>query len=302
MELPALPFTLPNITLPFDIPLMMHPPVDHFVIALPFVVLLLELVNLVVKKRAVGVTTFFLLLLTAVAAVAAYITGTTDGKEAFDALSQAGQADLKAHKLLGTYLIFFSVVVLVFKLLSAMIKRGLMKALYFLILILFVATIVKQGKEGGELVYKYGANVEKAASVTHTTVDKKEVQAAPKAKEDALKAKTDAVVQKAEEVTAAAKAQAHAVTEKVEASAESAKESVVKAAEEVETKISESVEDAKKTMENVLKPTDEKEEKGAQASEAKHTDTATPTPPSSEKATEVKEEESPAEVPSETSK
>ena len=157
MELPAI--KLPQVELPFDIPVLMHPPVDHFIIALPVIILLLEVVNLIVKKRAIGVASFFLLILTVVAAVAAYFTGSIDGKEAFPLLSEAAQGELKEHKLLGTYLMLASVVVLVFKLLSAMISRGLMKALYLLILILFVASILKQGKEGGELVYKYGANV-----------------------------------------------------------------------------------------------------------------------------------------------
>jgi len=70
MELPAL--KLPQVELPFDIPLLMHPPVDHFIIALPVIILLLEVVNLIVKKRAIGVASFFLLILTVVAAVAAY--------------------------------------------------------------------------------------------------------------------------------------------------------------------------------------------------------------------------------------
>jgi len=174
MELPVIPFKIPELALPFDIPVLMHPPVDHIAIALPLVVLLLEIVNLIAKKRAIGVTSFFLLLLAIIAAVAAYYTGSTDGKEAFDMLNQAGQTDLKAHKLMGTYLVFASMIVLIFKLLSVMIKRGVVKGLYFLILILFVAGILKQGKEGGELVYKYGANVERVAEMDSTIFDLKE--------------------------------------------------------------------------------------------------------------------------------
>ncbi len=157
MELPAI--KLPQVELPFDIPLLMHPPVDHFIIVLPVIILLLEVVNLIVKKRAIGVTSFFLLILTVVAAAAAYLTGSVDGKEAYPLLSEVAQGELKEHKLLGTYLMLASAVVLVFKLLSVMINRGLMKALYLLILILFVAGIFKQGKGGGELVYTHGVNV-----------------------------------------------------------------------------------------------------------------------------------------------
>jgi uncharacterized membrane protein len=172
MELPAL--KLPQVELPFDIPLLMHPPVDHFIIALPVIILLLEVVNLIVKKRAIGVASFFLLILTVAAAAAAYLTGSVDGKEAFPLLSEAAQGELKEHKLLGTYLMLASTVVLVFKLLSAMINRGLMKALYLLVLILFVAGILKQGKEGGELVYKYGVNVERVLELDNELDDLKE--------------------------------------------------------------------------------------------------------------------------------
>lgn len=172
MELPAI--TLPQVELPFDIPVLLHPPVDHFIIALPVIVLLLEIVNLIAKKRAVGVVSFFLLILTVIAAAAAYFTGSIDGKEAFPLLSEAAQGELKEHKLLGTYLMLASVIILVFKILSAMISRGLMKALYLLVLILFVAGILKQGKEGGELVYKYGVNVEKVQELDGELDDLKE--------------------------------------------------------------------------------------------------------------------------------
>ena len=158
MELPAI--KIPQIELPFDIPALLHPPVDHFIIALPIVVLLLEIINLFAKKRAIGVVSFFLLILTVVAAVAAYLTGTVDGKAAWDLLTEVGQSELKDHKVLGTYLMLASGVVLLFKLLSAIIKRGLMKALFLFVLIFFVVGILKQGKEGGELVYKHGANVQ----------------------------------------------------------------------------------------------------------------------------------------------
>jgi uncharacterized membrane protein len=245
MELPVLPFKIPELALPFDIPVLMHPPVDHLVIALPLIVLLLEIVNLVVKKRAVGVISFFLLLFTIIGAVAAYYTGITDGKEALDLLTQAGQDDLKAHKLMGTYLMFASVAVLVFKLLASMIKRGIVKGLYFLILVLFVAGIVKQGKEGGELVYKYGANVARVAELQGTldrlkkgeapADEKKSAEEVKPVKEEkavkkvekpvkeekAVPEKTDAEEKKVEEVSSE-----KAVVEATSAATESPKASV----------------------------------------------------------------------------
>ena len=172
MQLPALP--IPTVELPFEIPFLLHPVVDHFVIALPIVVLLLEVINLVFKKRAIGLVSFFLLLLTVVVSVGAYLTGSVDGKEIFALLNETAQSELKAHKLLGTYLMLASAVVLLFKLLSSVIARKLMKALYLFILILFVAGILNQGREGGELVYTYGVNVKQVAQLQEQLSDLQE--------------------------------------------------------------------------------------------------------------------------------
>jgi len=172
MELPAI--TLPKIELPFDIPVLLHPPVDHFAIALPVVILLLELINLVAKKRAISVLSLFFIVLTVVAVVAAYLTGSVDAKETFDALSESGQGDLKEHKLLGTYLVYISGILLVFKLLSMMIGKALVQLFYLFLLILFVTGILYQGNEGGELVYEHGANVEKVKELDDKVFDLEE--------------------------------------------------------------------------------------------------------------------------------
>lgn len=160
MTLPDITAYIPKIVLPFDIPTLLHPLTVHFMVAVPVIVLLLELTNIITKKKAVGVVSFVLLLLTVVAAASAYFTGLVDGKEGFDLLSEAGKEELAEHKLLGTYLLLASAVVLLFKLISAAMSSSIMKILYLLALIAFVLGIFQQGKDGGELVYEYGMNVE----------------------------------------------------------------------------------------------------------------------------------------------
>jgi uncharacterized membrane protein len=172
MELPAI--TLPKVELPFDIPVLLHPGVDHFLIALPVVILLLELMNLIMKKKAVSGVSFFLIVLTVIVSVGAYFTGLVDGKEAGTALSEAAKAALAEHKLLGTYLMLASGVVLLFKLLSMITGKRIIRVLYILILIAFVAGIFEQGEEGGELVYKYGMNVEQVKILDDELFDLKE--------------------------------------------------------------------------------------------------------------------------------
>ncbi len=172
MQLPEI--TLPKVELPFDIPVLLHPSVDHFVIALPVVILLLELMNLMMKKKAVSGVSFFLIVLTVIVSVGAYFTGLVDGKEAYPALTEAAKEALAEHKLLGTYLMLASGVVLFFKLLSMITGKSIIRVLYILILIAFVAGIFEQGEEGGELVYKYGMNVEQVKILDDELFDLKE--------------------------------------------------------------------------------------------------------------------------------
>lgn len=198
MELPAI--TLPKVELPFDIPVLWHPVVDHFVIALPVVILLLELINLVMRKKAISGTSFFLILLTVIAAVGAYFTGLVDGKEAYPALNEAAKEALGEHKLLGTYLMLASGVVLLFKLLSMLTDKSIIRALYILILIAFVAGIFEQGEEGGELVYKHGLNVEQVKVLDDELFDvKEELEEATATKEVSVEAvKTETIEIEAE--------------------------------------------------------------------------------------------------------
>lgn len=174
MTLPDITGYIPKVELPFDIPILLHPLVVHFMIAVPVIVLLLELTNLITKKKAVGVVSFVLLLLAVILSVGAYLTGLVDGKEGFEVLTEAGKTELAEHKLLGIYLLLASVVVLLFKLLSAAMSSGIMKSLYILVLIGFVVAIFNQGKDGGELVYEHGMNVKQVKALDDKIFDLEE--------------------------------------------------------------------------------------------------------------------------------
>jgi len=284
MELPVLPFKIPEVPLPFDIPVLMHPPIAHFIIALPIIVLLLEIINLFAKKRAIGLVSFLLIILTAVAAVAAYLTGTVDGKEAWDLLSQAGQSELKEHKLFGTYLMLASGVVLLFKLLSAMIHRGLMKGLFLLILIVFVAGILKQGKEGGELVYKYGANVKIVKTMDDEMFDLKDELEDYKAEEKeaeeeaAAKLEEEAAVKEesASKAPATETVEEKSVTEAVNETVEATTEAVEEKAEEVQEKAADTVESATEKVEEKAEEVKEAVEETAAKVEASTEEAVSP--------------------------
>ncbi|HHH72380.1 MAG TPA: hypothetical protein ENL04_00950 [Sulfuricurvum sp.] len=90
MQLPdiSIPFSLP-----FDVPLMLHPVVVHFAVVLPILVLLIELANLLFKRRALSVTSLVLLLVAVVVYVTAYYTGKADGGEAWDMLGAEARSE-----------------------------------------------------------------------------------------------------------------------------------------------------------------------------------------------------------------
>jgi uncharacterized membrane protein len=156
MQLPDIAIPL---TLPFGVPLMLHPAVVHFAMALPVVVLALELANLLFKRRALSVTSLVLLLLTVFVYLAAYFTGKADGSEAFQLLGPDAQAELKAHRILGTYLAYGLLVPLVFKLTAMLLRQKWARGALIVTLVMFISFMFKQGYDGGELVYKHGVNV-----------------------------------------------------------------------------------------------------------------------------------------------
>jgi uncharacterized membrane protein len=163
IDLPAI--SIPEIPLPIEIPEIIHPAIVHFAIAIPVVIFLLEIYNLAAKRRTISAFSLFLLIVVAVTMIGAYLTGAVDGKATWDILSSEGQTDLKAHKLLGIYLVYASLVLVVLKLLVMAIRKTVLRILFILILGGFIALTLFQGKEGGELVYKYGANSERVVDM-----------------------------------------------------------------------------------------------------------------------------------------
>lgn len=146
-----------------SLPFHLHPAIVHFVISLPIIIFLIELVNLVVRRKMLDIVNIGLLALLMIFLFGAYMAGVTDGKEAWDLLDTDAQTALKAHKTFGVYIILFGFTILaVFKAISMIKNRIIFKALYLLVFALFIVLILKQGKDGGELVNLYGVNVKRA--------------------------------------------------------------------------------------------------------------------------------------------
>ncbi len=255
MNLPS--FDIPIPPLGFDIPLLMHPPIVHFAIVLPIVILILELINLLMKRRGLTITalTFFIFLMIIYAA--AYITGKTDGSEAYEMLSKAGQADLKEHKLIGTYLMLGTVVLFFLKLFAMALRTWWMKLLYMLALIGFVAAVFYQGKEGGELVYKYGANNERVMDLSSELDDLQEEL------EELKEANAES-----EEATEEASAEEAPAKEEVEEKKEATKEAAPAKEEEQPAKASETETKEQSEASEEQAPAAASEEKAAEGEKA----------------------------------
>ncbi len=163
---------IPNLNIPIEnIPLLAHPAVVHLAIAIPLIVVLIEIFNTFFKKRALSVTSFFLLMLMCVVVLGAYLTGGVDGKVAADTLSSDGVETLKEHKFIGIYLVYASGVVLLFKLFSMMFNAPSIRFLFIIVLLGYSALSLYQGKEGGELIYEHGANVAKVTQLDDKLFD-----------------------------------------------------------------------------------------------------------------------------------
>lgn len=202
MQLPdiSIPFTLP-----FEVPLMLHPVIVHFAVVLPIIVLVLELANLALKRRALSVTSLVMLLVAIVVYVAAYYTGKADGGEAWGMLNADARAELSAHRLLGTYLVYALLIPLVFKTVAMFIKQKWARGALIVTLVMFISFLFKQGYDGGELVYKYGVNVaavsevqesledatDELSDMNETIVEQEEEIASLTAERDALKAEKE---------------------------------------------------------------------------------------------------------------
>jgi uncharacterized membrane protein len=253
MALPAL--SIPPIPLPVQIPADIHPCIIHLAVALPVVIVLMELVNLVAKKRALGVFSFFLMILTAVILFAAYLTGGVDAENAKAALTGEAKTLFEAHKLQGVYLVYGAAVLAVIKLLSVLIRKTPMRVIFLIFLLAFTALTVNTAKKGKMLVFGYGINVKTAgASAAASPATSKSEAPAAAAEEKRAEAPGAAT---AAPVKEEAKSEAAAAAPKTEAKSEAPK---AEKANPVE-KVSETVE---KTVESMEKKAEEAVEKVAE--------------------------------------
>jgi len=164
--------TIPALPLPFPvteaIPVLLHPIAVHFAVVLPLVILILELINLITKRKSLTITVYILFVLLIGIFVSAYMTGVIDGKNGGLLMSDEGVEHLKAHRNIGIYIMYLSVLPVLLKLLTLAIKKPWAKIIYLLSFVGLISLTIYQAKEGGELVYEYGLNVEAKVALDDT--------------------------------------------------------------------------------------------------------------------------------------
>ena len=230
MALPAL--TIPNFPLPFKVPVDIHPCVIHLAVALPIVIVLMEIVNLVVKKRTLGVFSFVLMILLALILFAAYLTGSVDADNAKAALTGDAKTLFEAHKLQGIYLVYGAAVLVLIKLLSVLIRKTAMRVIFLIFLLAFTALTVNTAKKGKELVFTYGINVKAVKSAVPAPA------AEATMKEEAPKTESAP----APEAAAAPAAQAESASAEMPKAAETMEKSAAEAKQKTEAAVEKAAE------------------------------------------------------------
>jgi len=135
---------------------MLHPASAHFAIVLPIIASIIGLIYLVVRTETASKLYTRATLAAALALIAAWYTGSQAGPEIYNYLSVAGQETLKAHKALGLNLAIAISIIAIIAMVACKLKKYTIQLLTVIALLALSASVLYQGKMGGEIVYKYG--------------------------------------------------------------------------------------------------------------------------------------------------
>ena len=140
--------------------LPIHPSIVHFAIVLPIITLIFEAIFRISKNYTYSHISYFLAILSALAFAGAMFSGNIDGPNAYPLMSSEGQHELKEHKELGLYITIAMGILAMVKIASVRLKKEILGLVFLVGMIGVVGITMQQGHDGGELVYKYAANVE----------------------------------------------------------------------------------------------------------------------------------------------
>ncbi|MFZ4622052.1 MAG: DUF2231 domain-containing protein [Bacteroidota bacterium] len=137
-----------------------HPMLVHFPIALLIVGFLSETAGLILKKEFFSTAGFYLLLLGALGAAVAYLTG----EQAGDGITEVGalKLALESHEGAAQLTLWLAGIAAAVRTLIVVFKKysGLYRTAAYILFLCAVISVARTGFYGGELVYKHAAGVQ----------------------------------------------------------------------------------------------------------------------------------------------
>lgn len=136
--------------------MIIHPATTHFAMVLPLVAIVFGLAYLITKTETMSKIFTRITLVSAIAMIGVWYTGSQAGPAIYDYLSEAGQATLIAHKNLGLYLAIALSAIAVLQIIACKLNKHVIQIISVVALIAVSGATLLQGKMGGELVYNHG--------------------------------------------------------------------------------------------------------------------------------------------------
>lgn len=139
----------------------LHPSVVHFPVALLVTYALLEIIGIFFKKNFISNTALLLLILGAIGAFFAVLTG-NEAAESYRYWNNQSSNVLDSHKLFATLTVWFSAAAAAVRFVLYNKKKfdGWLKYIFAVFAIALLFLIYSTAKRGGEMTYKYGIGTE----------------------------------------------------------------------------------------------------------------------------------------------
>lgn len=143
--------------------MMIHPAAAHFAVVLPIVATVFGLVYLITRSEGMSKISSRVTVFAALGVAAAWYTGGQVAGDVYPLLVEAGQHELKEHKEMGLYLTIAMAIIAIAKFAGCQMRKFGLEAVAIVALLVASGAMLKQAKDGGEIVYEYGGGVEKYA-------------------------------------------------------------------------------------------------------------------------------------------
>ena len=137
----------------------LHAMIVHFPVALVLVAFFTEVLGLILKKKFYQQATFYILILAALGAIVAYLTGDAAG-DGMDGGSL--HRAMESHEQAATFTLWFTIAAAGAKIALYVLKKELrwLKIVAFVLLLAAAGGVARTGYLGGQLVFKHAAGVE----------------------------------------------------------------------------------------------------------------------------------------------